>query len=95
MVQDGPPAGGFPSVRYARRLPATGPKGPTLFLASAAVMAYGFYLVRHRHAMPPPYAARIVAVSVPVRLSAFPDAMSAGCNALVAPATVQTGCASM
>ncbi len=45
VVQDGPPAGGFPSVRYARRLPSTGPTGPTLFLASGAIMAYGFYLV--------------------------------------------------
>ncbi len=48
MVQDGPPPGGFPSVRYARRLPSTGPAGPTLFLVSGAVMAYGFYLVRSR-----------------------------------------------
>lgn len=46
MVQDGPPPGGFPSVRYARRLPSTGPTGPTLFLVSGAIMAYGFYLVR-------------------------------------------------
>jgi NADH dehydrogenase (ubiquinone) 1 alpha subcomplex subunit 13 len=45
VVQDGPPPGGFPSVRYARRLPSTGPTGPTLFLVSGAVMAYGFYLV--------------------------------------------------
>jgi NADH dehydrogenase (ubiquinone) 1 alpha subcomplex subunit 13 len=45
VVQDGPPPGGFPSVRYARRLPSTGPTGPTLFLVSGAIMAYGFYLV--------------------------------------------------
>lgn len=45
VVQDGPPPGGFPSVRYGRRLPTTGPTGPTLFLVSGAVMAYGFYLV--------------------------------------------------
>ncbi len=80
MVQDGPPAGGFPSVRYARRLPATGPKGPTLFLASAAVMAYGFYLVRHRRALPPPYATRLLAASVSLRRSASPDVRCAGCS---------------
>mmetsp|Transcript_4179 Transcript_4179/g.12093 ORF Transcript_4179/g.12093 Transcript_4179/m.12093 type:complete len:147 (+) Transcript_4179:284-724(+) len=45
VKQDGPPPGGFPSVRYARRLPATGPTGPTLFLVTGVVMAYGFYLV--------------------------------------------------
>jgi GRIM-19 protein len=39
MVQDGPPPGGFPSVRYARRLPSMGPTGPTLFLVSGAVMS--------------------------------------------------------
>ena len=48
IVQDGPPPGGFPSVRYARRLPSTGPTGPTLFLVSGAIMAYGFYLVSTR-----------------------------------------------
>lgn len=80
MVQDGPPAGGFPSVRYARRLPATGPKGPTLFLASAAVMAYGFYLVCHRRALPLPYAARLLAASVLLRCSASPDLRCINCS---------------
>ena len=46
VVQDGPPPGGFPSVRIARRIPSTGPGGFTLFAVSASVMAYGFYLVR-------------------------------------------------
>ena len=45
MVQDGPPPGGFPSVRIARRIPSTGPGGFTVFAVSAAIMAYGFYLV--------------------------------------------------
>lgn len=45
VVQDGPPPGGFPSVRIARRIPSTGPGGFTLFAVSAGVMAYGFYLV--------------------------------------------------
>lgn len=46
VLQDGPPPGGFPSVRYARRIPSTGPTGFTLFAVGAAVMAFGFYRVR-------------------------------------------------
>jgi NADH dehydrogenase (ubiquinone) 1 alpha subcomplex subunit 13 len=45
VVQDGPPPGGFPAVRYARRLPSAGPGGIALFAAGAAVMAFGFYQV--------------------------------------------------
>lgn len=45
IIQDGPPPGGFPSVRYARRIPSTGPTGFTLFAVGAAVMAFGFYRV--------------------------------------------------
>jgi hypothetical protein len=45
VVQDGPPPGGFPAIRYARRVPSTGPGGFTLFAVSAAIMAYGFYQV--------------------------------------------------
>jgi len=45
VVQDGPPPGGFPSVRYARRVPSTGPTGLTLFAVGSVVMAYGFYRV--------------------------------------------------
>lgn len=45
MVQDGPPPGGFSSVRYARRVPNTGPTGVTLFAIGGIVMAYGFYRV--------------------------------------------------
>ena len=48
VVQDGPPPGGFPSVRIARRIPSTGPGGFTVFAVSSAIMAYGFYLVRRR-----------------------------------------------
>ena len=44
-VQDGPPPGGFPSIRYGRRLPSSGPTGVTLFAVGAVVMAYGFYKV--------------------------------------------------
>lgn len=45
-VQDGPPPGGYPAIRFARRIPSTGPSGFTLFAVSAAVMAYGFYKAR-------------------------------------------------
>jgi NADH dehydrogenase (ubiquinone) 1 alpha subcomplex subunit 13 len=45
VQQDGPPPGGFPSIRYARRIPSTGPTGVTLFAVGAVVMAYGFYKV--------------------------------------------------
>lgn len=43
--QEGPPPGGFPAIRYARRLPSTGPTGATLFAVGAAISAYGFYKV--------------------------------------------------
>ena len=46
VLQDGPPPGGFPSVRYARRIPSTGPAGFTLFAVTASIMAYGFIKVR-------------------------------------------------
>ena len=45
VLQDGPPPGGFPSVRYARRLPSTGPTGFTLFAVTVGIMAYGFVKV--------------------------------------------------
>ena len=45
IVQDGPPPGGFPAIRYARRVPSTGPAGITLFAVGGIVMAYGFYKV--------------------------------------------------
>jgi NADH dehydrogenase (ubiquinone) 1 alpha subcomplex subunit 13 len=45
IIQDGPPPGGFPAVRYARRLPSTGPTGFTLFGVGGLIMAYGFYQV--------------------------------------------------
>ena len=44
-IQDGPPPGGFPSVRFARRIPSTGPAGATVLAAAAAIMAFGFYRV--------------------------------------------------
>lgn len=56
VVQDGPPPGGFPPLRYARRLPSTGPTGFTLFAVAGAIMAYGFVKVgqtnHHRRCSP-------------------------------------------
>lgn len=43
IVQDGPPPGGYPSIRYARKIPDTGPTGTALFGAAILVMGYGFY----------------------------------------------------
>jgi NADH dehydrogenase (ubiquinone) 1 alpha subcomplex subunit 13 len=43
--QEASPPGGFPAIRYARRLPSTGPTGATLFAVGAVVSAYGFYKV--------------------------------------------------
>mmetsp|Transcript_40510 Transcript_40510/g.72763 ORF Transcript_40510/g.72763 Transcript_40510/m.72763 type:complete len:144 (-) Transcript_40510:168-599(-) len=45
LLQDGPPAGGFPSVRIARRIPNTGPSGAAVFGVGALVISYGFYIV--------------------------------------------------
>jgi NADH dehydrogenase (ubiquinone) 1 alpha subcomplex subunit 13 len=44
-TQDGPPPGGYPSVRYARRIPSTGPTGLAFFGAYLGAMVYGFYQV--------------------------------------------------
>ena len=56
VVQDGPPPGGFPPLRYARRLPSTGPTGFTLFAVAGAIMAYGFVKIgqtnHHRRCTP-------------------------------------------
>lgn len=32
VVQDGPPPGGFPSIRYGRKLPSSGPTGVLLII---------------------------------------------------------------
>lgn len=53
VLQDGAPPGGFPSVRFARRIPSTGPTGFTLFALGTVIMAYGFVKVgetnKHRN----------------------------------------------
>lgn len=43
--QEAAPPGGFPAVRYARRLPNTGPTGATLFAVGTVVSLYGFYKI--------------------------------------------------
>lgn len=45
VIQDGPPPGGFPAVRYARRIPSTGPSGVTLFTVAGLIMGWGLYKV--------------------------------------------------
>mmetsp|Transcript_13099 Transcript_13099/g.37165 ORF Transcript_13099/g.37165 Transcript_13099/m.37165 type:complete len:146 (-) Transcript_13099:117-554(-) len=55
VLQDGPPPGGFPGVRYGRRVPTSGPTGAALFAVGAVLMGYGFYKVgqanHHRRAV--------------------------------------------
>ena len=43
VVQDGPPRGGFPAIRYGRKLPSTGPTGITIFAVAGVIITYGFY----------------------------------------------------
>lgn len=45
ILQDGPPPGGFPPVRFARRIPNSGPGGVAVFLVSAGIISYGLYQV--------------------------------------------------
>ena len=45
VLQDGPPPGGFPAVRYARRIANSGPSGVTVLLVSSVVIGWGMYQV--------------------------------------------------
>lgn len=45
VAQDGPPPGGYPAVRYGRRIPSTGPTGAALLAAYAGMLTYGFYQI--------------------------------------------------
>jgi NADH dehydrogenase (ubiquinone) 1 alpha subcomplex subunit 13 len=45
LVQDGPPPGGFAPVRYARRIPTSGPSATAIFLTAFGAFAYGMYQV--------------------------------------------------
>ncbi|GMH55076.1 hypothetical protein TL16_g01813 [Triparma laevis f. inornata] len=44
-VQDMPPAGGYPSIKYDRFLPNRGPSGLQLWIGGALVSGFGFYLL--------------------------------------------------
>ena len=45
LLQDGPPPGGFPPVRYARRIPSKGPSAAAIFLTTFGAFAWGMYQV--------------------------------------------------
>lgn len=44
-VQDGPPEGGFPAIRYARRIANTGPSAAAMLAVATGLIAFGFYRV--------------------------------------------------
>ncbi|KAK9112530.1 hypothetical protein Scep_020049 [Stephania cephalantha] len=45
VLQDGPPPGGFPPVRYARRIPTKGPSAVAIFLTAFGAFSWGMYQV--------------------------------------------------
>ncbi|GFS42239.1 GRIM-19 protein [Actinidia rufa] len=45
VLQDGPPPGGFPPVRFARRIPNKGPSAVAIFLATFGAFSWGMYQV--------------------------------------------------
>ncbi|PKI66776.1 hypothetical protein CRG98_012782 [Punica granatum] len=45
LLQDGPPPGGFAPVRFARRIPNTGPSAMAIFLAAFGAFSWGMYQV--------------------------------------------------
>ncbi|KAJ8451187.1 hypothetical protein Cgig2_013959 [Carnegiea gigantea] len=45
LLQDGPPPGGFAPVRYARRIPNSGPSAMAIFLTAFGAFAWGMYQV--------------------------------------------------
>ncbi|XP_010247609.1 PREDICTED: NADH dehydrogenase [ubiquinone] 1 alpha subcomplex subunit 13-B [Nelumbo nucifera] len=45
LLQDGPPPGGFPPVRYARRIPTKGPSALAIFLTALGAFSWGMYQV--------------------------------------------------
>jgi len=44
-AQDGPPPGGYSSIRYGRRIPNTGPTGAAILAVYAGMFTYGFYQI--------------------------------------------------
>ena len=45
LLQDGPPPGGFAPVRYACRIPNSGPSATAIFLTAFGAFAWGMYQV--------------------------------------------------
>lgn len=45
LLQDGPPPGGFAPVRFARRIPNTGPSALAIFLTAFGAFSWGMYQV--------------------------------------------------
>mmetsp|Transcript_1643 Transcript_1643/g.3318 ORF Transcript_1643/g.3318 Transcript_1643/m.3318 type:complete len:146 (-) Transcript_1643:217-654(-) len=45
VKQDMPPPGGFPAIRFGRRIANTGPSGAFVFGVGALVIGFGFYKV--------------------------------------------------
>ncbi|CAL9197835.1 unnamed protein product [Musa hybrid cultivar] len=45
LLQDGPPPGGFPPVRCARRIPIKGPSAASIFLVALGAFSCGMYQV--------------------------------------------------
>lgn len=50
VVQDMPPAGGYPTPRFNAIFPKRGPSGPVILLAGVAITAWGLWRVgEHNH----------------------------------------------
>lgn len=45
LLQDGPPPGGFAPVRFARRIPNSGPSALAIFLTAFGAFSWGMYQV--------------------------------------------------
>ncbi|GAU30466.1 hypothetical protein TSUD_18460 [Trifolium subterraneum] len=45
LLQDGPPPGGFAPVRFARRIPNTGPSALAIFLTTFGAFSWGMYQI--------------------------------------------------
>ena len=45
VLQDGPPPGGFAPVRFARRIPNSGPSAVAIFLTAFGAFSWGMYQV--------------------------------------------------
>ena len=54
VVQDGPPPGGFPAIRYARRVPSTGPTGALRASERRRALALALARTAAKPLCPPP-----------------------------------------